>query len=65
MYPRGAPPRGAAIAHPAAPALQGKKARLTGEQLREEYWYVYNDLKRIVVIAGALFALLIILSFFL
>ncbi len=69
MYARGAPPGAGlanpAMANPAAPALHKNKARLTGKQLREEYWYVYNDLKRIAVISGVLFAILIILSFFL
>ena len=37
----------------------------TSEDLRQEYWYVYNDLKRIAVVAGALFAVMIGLSFFL
>lgn len=70
MYPRGAPTSSSvkigrqqrevdeAVA-PTAPAPT------TGQELREEYWYVYNDLRRIAVVAGALFVILIGLSFFL
>jgi hypothetical protein len=32
-------------------------------QLAEEYRYVYSDLKRIAILAGAMLAVLIILSF--
>lgn len=36
---------------------------MSGDELREEYWYVANDLKRILVIASTLFVVLIVLSF--
>jgi hypothetical protein len=32
-------------------------------KLAEEYRYVYSDLKRIAILAGAMFAALIVLSF--
>jgi len=32
-------------------------------QLAEEYRYVYSDLKRIAILAGAMLAVLVILSF--
>ena len=32
-------------------------------ELAEEYRYVYSDLKRIAILAGTMFAVLIILSF--
>jgi aspartate/methionine/tyrosine aminotransferase len=38
-------------------------ARATGESLAEQYAYVYDDLKRIAILAGAMFAILIALSF--
>jgi len=38
-------------------------APTTSQELREEYWYVYNDLKRIAVLAGTLLVVLIGLSF--
>ncbi len=40
-------------------ALAGEKAA----ELAEEYRYVYSDLKRIAILAGTMFAVLIILSF--
>lgn len=68
MYPKGAPTSSSVKARPSAQTAEekptGDKAtRATSEELREEYWYVYNDLKRIVVISGVLFAILIGLSF--
>jgi hypothetical protein len=38
-------------------------ARATGESLAEQYAYVYDDLKRIAILAGAMFAILITLAF--
>jgi hypothetical protein len=37
--------------------------RPTGIDFAEQYSYVYDDLKRIAILAGALFAILIALSF--
>ena len=37
--------------------------RPTGIDLAEQYSYVYDDLKRIAILAGTLFAVLIALSF--
>ncbi len=37
-------------------------ARATGESLGEQYAYVYDDLKRIAVLAGGMLAILIALS---
>lgn len=70
MYPKGAPTSSSVkierqrresdeTVAPTAPAPA------TGQELREEYWYVYNDLKRIAIVAGTLFVILIGLSFFL
>lgn len=39
------------------------RARATGESLAEQYAYVYDDLKRIAILAGAMFAILVALSF--
>lgn len=38
-------------------------ARATAMDFAEQYDYVYDDLKRIAVLAGAMFAILIALSF--
>jgi hypothetical protein len=38
-------------------------AKPTGIDLAEQYSYVYDDLKRIAILAGTLFAVLIALSF--
>lgn len=64
-------PRGAPAPTPVAPVPQ--KARVPQEtalpsrhaaaDFREQYTYVYQDLKRIAILAGAMFAVLIILSF--
>ncbi len=47
-------------------SLKGKKknkVKLTlEEELREEYAYVVNDLRRIAILAAALFVLLILLN---
>ena len=45
---------------------EAKAAQLAEEKaakLTEEYRYVYSDLKRIAILAAAIFAVLIILSF--
>lgn len=68
MYPKGAPTSstvkvGRAGPQPKEPSVQEKTSTLTSDELREEYWYVYNDLKRIGAVAGVLFAVLIVLSF--
>jgi len=39
------------------------RAEQKAEKLAEEYRYVYSDLKRIAILAGAMLAALIILSF--
>lgn len=70
MYPKGAPTSssvrpGQRQRDDFEPASASTKPEsLTGEELREEYWYVYNDLKRIAMVAGVLFVILIGLSFF-
>jgi len=49
-----------------SPTITQKTAALAEvktAQLAEEYRYVYSDLKRIAVLAGAMLAALIILSF--
>lgn len=50
---RSAPPREEAKAEPSVEAVA----------LDEQYPYVYDDLKRIAILAGTMFAILIILSF--
>ena len=44
-----------------APASQRRRA--ASAPFREDYSYVYRDLRRIVVLAAAMFAILIALSF--
>ena len=68
MYPKGAPTSTSVKVQGAAETSEEKiprqkKSTLSADELREEYWYVYNDLKRIALIAGVLFALLIVLAF--
>ncbi|MEE8162909.1 MAG: hypothetical protein V3T92_02660 [Anaerolineae bacterium] len=49
-----------------SPTVAKETRALTEEkaaELAEEYRYVFSDLKRIAVLAGAMFAALIILSF--
>lgn len=52
-----------------APPREEKKAEVKAEPsveavaLAEQYPYVYDDLKRIAILAGAMFAILIVLSF--
>jgi hypothetical protein len=41
----------------------GKPGASSAAQLGSQYAYVYDDLKRIAIIAGALFAVLVVLSF--
>jgi hypothetical protein len=41
----------------------GKPAASSAAQFGTQYAYVYDDLKRIAIIAGALFAVLVLLSF--
>jgi len=51
---------------PTAAATAKETAALAGEKaakLAEEYRYLYSDLKRIAILAGAMLAALIILSF--
>lgn len=38
-------------------------SRATTASLTEQYGYVYDDLKRIAILAGAMFAILIALAF--
>jgi len=56
----------AATAKETAALAEAKAAKLAKEKtakLAEEYRYVYADLKRIAILAGAMLAVLIILSF--
>ncbi len=68
MYPKGAPTSSSVRARPAVREVAEEPVRqapskTSSEDLREEYWYVYNDLKRIALISSTLFAILIGLSF--
>jgi hypothetical protein len=67
MYPKGAPTSSTARARPREDQVPEEEPEvettLTSSELRDEYWYVYNDLKRIATIAGVLFGLLIVLAF--
>ena len=59
-------PTAAATTKETAALAEAKAARLAEEKaakLSEEYRYVYADLKRIAILAGAMLAVLIILSF--
>ncbi len=38
-------------------------SRATGESLAEQYAYVYDDLKRIAILAGGMLVILVALSF--
>lgn len=51
--------REAATAQPVAPKSVEAQAPGPGE----DYSYLYSDLKRIAIIAGAMFSLLVVLSF--
>jgi hypothetical protein len=54
------------VAKETAALAEEKTAKLLEEKatkLAEEYRYVYSDLKRIAVLAGAMLAALIVLSF--
>ncbi len=61
--------RAAASSETEATRRQGKKDEGTGLattgtiDFGEQYSYVYDDLKRIAILAGAMFAVLIALSF--
>lgn len=68
MYPKGAPTSSSVKMRQRQEVVEEKSPRettstLTSDELREEYWYVYNDLKRIAAISGVLFAILIGLTF--
>lgn len=72
MYPKGAPTSSSVkvgqqveVREEEERAASETSSTMTSQELREEYWYVYNDLKRIGMVAGTLFAVLIVLSFFL
>ncbi|HID85937.1 MAG TPA: hypothetical protein EYP55_00990 [Anaerolineae bacterium] len=64
-------PRGVSAPAPVAPAARRAEVpqeaalpgRRTAADFREQYHHVYQDLKRIAILAGAIFAMLIILSF--
>ena len=61
-----APASGPAVAKEIEARAEEKAAKLAEEKtakLAEEYRYVYADLKRIAILAGAMLAALIILSF--
>lgn len=66
MYPKGVPTPKSGRPSEAVEDQPGRATgvAMTGAQLQEQYWYVYNDLKRIAMVAGTLFAILIVLSFF-
>jgi len=61
--PRAAPSRPAAAAAPIAASLPSRAAASTKADLAQEYQYVFADLRKIAVIAAAMFALLFILAF--
>lgn len=67
MYPKGAPTSSTVRVAPGQEQVEEEEpedqSTLTSSELRDEYWYVYNDLKRIVAISGVLFAVLIVLAF--
>ena len=67
MYPKGAPTSTSVRVEDMVASGEMQTSRpvrtLSGEELRQEYWYVYNDLRRIAIIAGALFVVLIVLAF--
>jgi hypothetical protein len=67
MYPKGAPTSSTVRMAPGQDEVEVEEpeaqATLTSSELRDEYWYVSNDLKRIAMISGILFAVLIVLAF--
>ncbi len=66
---RGKKKRAPVAAARSAPLREEKRAEVKAEPsleavaLAEQYPYVYDDLKRIAILAGIMFAILIILSF--
>ena len=54
--------RSSALPQQAAETEAGKPGASSTTQFGNQYSYVYDDLKRIAIIAGALFAVLIVLS---
>ena len=61
-----APAPSPAVAKETAALAEAKAAKLAEEKtakLAKEYRYVYADLKRIAILAGAMLAALIVLSF--
>jgi len=61
-----APASSPTVAKETAALTEARAAKLAEEKtakLAEEYRYVYSDLKRIAILAGTMFAVLIILSF--
>ena len=61
-----APAPSPTVAKETAALAEARAARLAEEKaakLAEEYRYVYSDLKRIAILAGAMLAVLIVLSF--
>ena len=38
--------------------------RLSHERWQEEYGYVFRDLRKLLIVSGSLFAVIIVLSFF-
>lgn len=67
MYPRGAPTSSTVRTGPRPAQVEQEEveeqAKLSSSELRDEYWYVYNDLRRILMISSVLFAVLIVLAF--
>jgi len=62
--PEAAPTR-AAMAKPAAQPSRSTGVQQAAVNFREEYAYVLSDLRRVGMLAAAMFAVLIILSFLL
>lgn len=61
-------PANVAVQQPSTPAVSGVvrangRRSLASEEFKPDYSYIIKDLKRIGTLAGAFFALLIILSF--
>lgn len=55
-----APPAVVAPRAPRAPKLS--RSQMASERLEDEYAYITGDLRRVFILAGAMFALLIVLN---
>ena len=58
-----AAPAAPAAARPAWSSGQRTATRSTGTIRAEDYRYIYSDLRRIGILAGSVFAVLVVLSF--